>query len=101
MRHCITVDVDGELARGTFSREPTADDLEAFREVVRAVKAKALEEDARTVVVCQGCGKERDPGLRVMEPCACGERKRKRVPRITEIPPAVVDALASGMTGLA
>lgn len=86
MRHCMTVDVDGELARGTFSREPTPEDLEAFRDVVRAARLRMAEIDALTVVVCQACGKERDPALRVMEPCACGERKRRRVPKCDSLP---------------
>ena len=36
-RWCEVVEVDGEWVRGQFSRKPTEEDVEAFRELVRAV----------------------------------------------------------------
>lgn len=40
---CYTIDVDGEPAVGRFTREPTEQDVEAFRALIRAVRARADE----------------------------------------------------------
>lgn len=39
---CYLVDVDGEVASARFTREPTEEDLEAFREVVRALRRRLV-----------------------------------------------------------
>lgn len=40
---CYTVDVDGEPVVARFTRPPTEDDIEALRELTRAVRRRADE----------------------------------------------------------
>lgn len=64
--HCVTIDVDGEPATGHWAQPPTEADLDAFRDLIRAVRALPA-----------------DPGS-VARRKAAAERIRARAERIAQ-----------------